>query len=126
MHSQSEPGRSAAAGRRRHDARTTIRRPRRSTTSCAGRARCSIGDETAEVGPGDAIAIPPGATHQIANTGDETLVFLCCCAPGYEHADTVLVEDLTRAVAYWLVQAVPLSFLRSVARWIPRMSAAAE
>lgn len=57
-----------------------------------GTARMQIGAETAEVGPGDAIAIPPGATHQIVNTGDETLVFLCCCAPGYEHADTVLVE----------------------------------
>jgi mannose-6-phosphate isomerase-like protein (cupin superfamily) len=58
-----------------------------------GRGRMLMGDETAAVGPGDAIAIPPGARHQIENTGDETLVFLCCCAPGYEHADTVLVED---------------------------------
>jgi mannose-6-phosphate isomerase-like protein (cupin superfamily) len=51
-----------------------------------------IGDETSEVGPGDAIAIPPGAPHEITNTGPITLVFLCCCAPGYEHADTVLIE----------------------------------
>ena len=39
----------------------------------------------------DAIAIPPGALHQITNTGSEALKFLCCCAPGYEHEDTVLV-----------------------------------
>jgi mannose-6-phosphate isomerase-like protein (cupin superfamily) len=58
-----------------------------------GHGRMQIGAETADVGPGDAIAIPPGATHQIHNTGQQTLVFLCCCAPGYEHADTVLVED---------------------------------
>ncbi len=58
-----------------------------------GQGCMQIGDETAHVGPGDAIAIPPGATHQITNTGDETLVFLCCCAPGYEHDDTVLVEQ---------------------------------
>lgn len=58
----------------------------------AGRGRMRIGEETAAVGPGDAIAIPPGSTHQITNTGDETLVFLCCCAPAYEHSDTVLVE----------------------------------
>ncbi len=51
-----------------------------------------IGDEAKDVAVGDAIAIPPGETHQIENTGDKTLVFLCCCAPGYEHADTVLVE----------------------------------
>ncbi len=52
-----------------------------------------IGEKTAAVGPGDAIAIPPGTIHTIRNTGAEALVFLCCCAPGYEHDDTVLVED---------------------------------
>ncbi|MDA7979385.1 MAG: cupin domain-containing protein [Pirellulales bacterium] len=44
------------------------------------------------VGPGDAIAIPPGAVHTIANTGNGVLKFLCTCAPAYEHDDTVLVE----------------------------------
>ena len=58
----------------------------------SGRGQMRICTETAEVGPGDAIAIPPGLEHEITNTGDETLVFLCCCAPAYEHADTVLVE----------------------------------
>jgi mannose-6-phosphate isomerase-like protein (cupin superfamily) len=51
-----------------------------------------VGEESGEVGPGDAIAIPPGAVHQIDNTGREVLRFLCCCAPGYEHDDTVLAE----------------------------------
>jgi mannose-6-phosphate isomerase-like protein (cupin superfamily) len=46
-----------------------------------------------DVGPGDAIAIPPGARHQISNRGSEALRFLCCCAPGYEHDDTVMVDD---------------------------------
>ena len=41
---------------------------------------------------GDAIAIPPGAEHQIANTGQVVLKFLCCCAPAYEHEDTVLTD----------------------------------
>lgn len=58
-----------------------------------GHGRMRINEETAEVGPGDAIAIPPGAVHTIQNTGGETLVFLCCCAPGYEHDDTVLVSE---------------------------------
>ena len=57
-----------------------------------GHGRMQVGDETRDVGPGDAIAIPPGAFHQITNTGDATLKFLCCCAPGYEHDDTVLAE----------------------------------
>jgi mannose-6-phosphate isomerase-like protein (cupin superfamily) len=57
-----------------------------------GTARMRLGDEEREVRPGDAIAIPPGQVHQIVNTGATVLKFLCCCAPGYEHADTVLVE----------------------------------
>ena len=56
-----------------------------------GAGRMRIGDEQRLVRAGDAIAIPPGAVHQITNTGSEMLVFLCCCAPGYEHEDTVLV-----------------------------------
>jgi mannose-6-phosphate isomerase-like protein (cupin superfamily) len=55
-----------------------------------GRGRMTVGQETAEVGPGDAVAIPPGARHQMVNIGDVTMRFLCCCAPGYEHEDTVL------------------------------------
>lgn len=58
-----------------------------------GRGRMRIGEDQREVGPGDAIAIPPGLVHQITNTGPETLVFLCCCAPAYEHDDTVLVPN---------------------------------
>ena len=59
----------------------------------SGTAAMTIGDESRAVGPGDAIAIPPGQVHTIRNTGSETLVFLCCCAPGYEHEDTVLATD---------------------------------
>ncbi len=59
----------------------------------SGKGRMDLADEQRDVGIGDAIAIPPGVTHQIANTGQEMLVFLCCCAPGYEHEDTVLLEE---------------------------------
>ena len=55
-----------------------------------GTADMTLGDETRPVGPGDAIAIPPGCRHTIRNTGLGELVFLCTCAPGYEHADTFL------------------------------------
>ena len=58
-----------------------------------GTGRIQIENDIREVGPGDAIAIPPGARHQITNTGEETLRFLCCCAPAYEHEDTVMVDD---------------------------------
>jgi mannose-6-phosphate isomerase-like protein (cupin superfamily) len=56
----------------------------------SGSAEMTLGEETRAVGPGDAIAIPPGLRHTIRNTGSVELVFLCTCAPGYEHADTFL------------------------------------
>jgi len=56
----------------------------------SGTADMTLGTETRPVGPGDAIAIPPGVRHTIRNTGSVELVFLCTCAPGYEHADTFL------------------------------------
>lgn len=58
-----------------------------------GQGRMQIGEEFRDVSVGDAIAIPPGQVHQITNTGQDTLRLLCCCAPGYEHEDTVLVEE---------------------------------
>jgi len=56
-----------------------------------GSALMRIGEESRAVVSGDAIAIPPGLVHTITNTGEVVLKFLCCCAPGYEHEDTVLV-----------------------------------
>lgn len=58
-----------------------------------GTGRMKIEEEFREVKPLDAIAIPPGQKHKIWNTGDGPLVLLCCCAPAYEDADTVLLED---------------------------------
>ena len=57
-----------------------------------GRGRIRIEGEERNVGPGDAIAILPGQRHQLWNIGAEPLRLLCCCAPAYEHEDTVLVE----------------------------------
>lgn len=58
-----------------------------------GTGRIRIAGEEREVGPGDAIAIPPGARHKLWNTGPETLRLLCCCAPAYEHTDTFITEE---------------------------------
>jgi mannose-6-phosphate isomerase-like protein (cupin superfamily) len=57
-----------------------------------GEAVMRLGEQTERVGPGDAIAIPPGTIHQITNVGQGVLRILCCCAPAYEHDDTALVE----------------------------------
>ena len=55
-----------------------------------GRGSMQVDNETRTVGPGDAIAIPPGSIHQITNIDTISLKFLCCCAPGYEDDDTAL------------------------------------
>ena len=59
-----------------------------------GTGRMQLGGEVRDVGPGDAIAIPAGLAHQITNTGGGLLRFLCTCAPGYEHTDTVLLSAI--------------------------------
>lgn len=53
-----------------------------------GTARMELDGQFQDVGPGDAILIPPGAWHQITATGEEDLRLLCCCAPPYSHEDT--------------------------------------
>ncbi len=62
-----------------------------------GAGRIRIEGESRDVKPGDAIAIPPGQRHKLWNTGAEVLRLLCCCAPAYEHNDTVITESCTRA-----------------------------
>lgn len=46
-----------------------------------GRGLMHIGEESAEVGPGDAVYIPAGASQWIRNLGDSELVFVAVCAP---------------------------------------------
>ncbi len=52
----------------------------------SGIGEMEIDGERREVGPQDAILIPPGAWHTI--DAREDLVFICCCAPPYRHEDT--------------------------------------
>ncbi len=59
-----------------------------------GEGLMAIEQEKAIIRPGDGVAIPPGVKHQILNIGKEDLVFLCTCAPAYEHSDTLFCEDL--------------------------------
>lgn len=58
-----------------------------------GTGLMQVEEELRTVRAGDAIAIPPGSLHRITNTGTEELRFLCCCAPPYEHEDTVIQEE---------------------------------
>jgi mannose-6-phosphate isomerase-like protein (cupin superfamily) len=57
-----------------------------------GTGRIRIETEVREVAVGDAIAIRPGQKHKLWNTGIQPLHLLCCCAPAYEHTDTIITE----------------------------------
>ena len=57
----------------------------------AGEGLMVLGDARFSVIPGDTVVIPPGTPHCIENPGEETLRFLCCCAPAYSDDDTELL-----------------------------------
>jgi mannose-6-phosphate isomerase-like protein (cupin superfamily) len=52
-----------------------------------GNGRMEVGDETADVGPGDAIFIPAGNRHSLANTGDASMRILLVCGPAHSFED---------------------------------------
>ncbi|MDH5333485.1 MAG: cupin domain-containing protein [Thermoleophilia bacterium] len=54
-----------------------------------GGGAMEIDGDRRELGPGDAVLIPPGSAHQLT-AGDTGARFLCMCAPPYAHGDTVL------------------------------------
>jgi mannose-6-phosphate isomerase-like protein (cupin superfamily) len=58
----------------------------------SGEGRMRLGAEEAPVRAGDAVVIAPGTPHKLWNPGQDPLVLLCCCAPAYSDADTVLLE----------------------------------
>ena len=62
-----------------------------------GSGKMRIENEMRDVNIGDAIAIPPGLKHKIWNTGKDVLKLLCCCAPAYEHSDTIITEIETNS-----------------------------
>jgi mannose-6-phosphate isomerase-like protein (cupin superfamily) len=53
-----------------------------------GQGEMELDGERRRVVPGDAVAIPPGAWHELSAAGDRPLRILCCCAPPYRHEDT--------------------------------------
>jgi mannose-6-phosphate isomerase-like protein (cupin superfamily) len=59
----------------------------------AGAGRMRLGIEEAPVRAGDVVVIAPGTAHKLWNTEAEPLVLMCCCAPAYSDADTVLLES---------------------------------
>jgi mannose-6-phosphate isomerase-like protein (cupin superfamily) len=58
-----------------------------------GESLMTLANESFIARTGDTICIPPGTAHKIKNTGTLPLKILCCCAPAYAHADTLLIEQ---------------------------------
>ena len=53
----------------------------------SGRGRMHIGDETADIGPGEAVLIPPDSIQWIEAADGEELVFLCVVTPPWSAED---------------------------------------
>jgi len=58
----------------------------------AGRGLMRLGESQFEISAGDTVCIAPGTPHCVRNLGSQPLRILCCCAPAYSHADTVLLH----------------------------------
>lgn len=52
-----------------------------------GGGELEVDGERRDVGPGDAILIPPGSWHQL-RAGADGARLLCCCVPPYSDDDT--------------------------------------
>ncbi len=63
-----------------------------SYTLLAGNARLTLNDEVVNLAPGDSVAVPAGCVHQIANAGDDDLVFLAVCVPPWTPECSVFVD----------------------------------
>ena len=58
-----------------------------------GKAKGTIGDVTAEVGPGQLIVIPAGIPHSIERIGDTPLEIILFSTPPFVQKDTVFLEE---------------------------------
>ena len=53
----------------------------------SGHGQIVVGEERADVEPGSVVVVPPGQTHYLVNTSDETLKVLAAVAPPFEQRD---------------------------------------
>lgn len=58
-----------------------------------GRAKGTVGDVTAEVGPGQLVAIPAGVAHKFERIGDTPVEIILFSSPPFTPGDTVFLED---------------------------------
>ena len=55
----------------------------------SGSGLMTVGDETREVGAGDAIYIPRGLRHTLENTGDVPITLILVCGPAFFYEDEI-------------------------------------
>ncbi|MEK6300198.1 MAG: cupin domain-containing protein [Acidobacteriota bacterium] len=60
----------------------------------AGRGVMTVGAEQREVGPGDAVYIPPKHRHTLQNTGAEPMRIVLVCGPAFSHDDEIFDEQI--------------------------------
>ncbi len=60
-----------------------------------GRAKGTVGDVTAEVGPGQLVAIPAGVPHKFERIGDTPVEIILFSSPPFMPGDTVFLEEKT-------------------------------
>jgi mannose-6-phosphate isomerase-like protein (cupin superfamily) len=57
----------------------------------SGTGSIYVGEEEAEVGPGDTIYVPHGAVQYLRNTGSGPLTFLCIVEPAWREEDEAVL-----------------------------------
>ncbi len=63
----------------------------------SGRGVMTVGDESREVVSGDAVYVPRGLKHSLANTGSEPIRLLLVCGPAFSYEDQVFESDAPNA-----------------------------
>ena len=58
-----------------------------------GTGRMTVGEETRDVGPGDAVFIPRHHAHTLENTGQEPMTILLVCGPAHSFEDHYVVNS---------------------------------
>lgn len=56
----------------------------------SGRGLMTVGEETREVGAGDAVYIPRGHRHTLENTGDDPIKLILVCGPAFFYEDEIV------------------------------------
>lgn len=57
-----------------------------------GTAEFTVNDETAVVGASQSVYVPPGASQQVKNVGNDELLFVCIVDPAWKEEDEEILD----------------------------------